>query len=182
MMSCAGALLDQRARQLADAAELAVPVGVLLAGEHHLAAGERRSLGHGHHRVVRRVRPLVLDQQPAELVDVERDLRDDGAVDAREVGGDQRRLAAVAPEQLDHRDPLVRAGARAQVVDELDAARDRGREADAVVGAVDVVVHRLRDRDHGTPSSCIRSAYESVSSPPIGISTSIPIDSITRSA
>ena len=65
-----------------------------------------------------------------------------------EVRGDQRRLAAVAAEQLDHGDPLVRAGARAQVVDELHAAGDRGREADAVVGAVDVVVHRLRDRDH----------------------------------
>ena len=66
-----------------------------------------------------------------------------------EVGRDQRGLAAVAPEQLDHGDPLVGAGARAEVVDELHAARDRGREADAVIGAVDVVVHRLRDRDHG---------------------------------
>ena len=37
--------------------------------------------------------------------------------------------------------------ARAEVVDELHAARDGGREADAVVGAVDVVVHRLRDGD-----------------------------------
>ena len=32
-------------------------------------------------------------------------------------------------------------------MDELDAAGDRGREPDAVVGAVDVVVHRLRDGD-----------------------------------
>src|SRR5690606_16869214 len=31
------------------------------------------------------------------------------------------------------------------------AAGDRGREADAVVGAVDVVVHRLRDGDGGHP-------------------------------
>ena len=79
----ARALLDQRARELADAAELAVPVGVLLAGQHHLAAGERRALGDRHHRVVRRVRVLVRDQELAELVDVERDLGDHRAVDAR---------------------------------------------------------------------------------------------------
>ncbi len=34
----------------------------------------------------------------------------------------------------------------------------------------------------GTPSSCIRRAYERVSSPPIGISTSMASDSMTRSA
>ena len=33
-------------------------------------------------------------------------------------------------------------------MDELDTAGDRRRESDAVVGAVDVVVHRLRDGDH----------------------------------
>ena len=60
----------------------------------------------------------------------------------------ERRLAAVAAEQLDHGDALVRAGRGAQGVDELDAPGDRGREPDAVVGAVDVVVHRLRDGDH----------------------------------
>ena len=39
--------------------------------------------------------------------------------------------------------------ARPQLVDEVDGAGDGGGEADAVVGAVDVVVHRLRDGDDG---------------------------------
>ena len=68
---------------------------------------------------------------------------DDRPVDPGQVGREQRGLAAVAAEQLDHGDALVRPGRGAQLVDELHAAGDRGREADAVVGAEDVVVHRL---------------------------------------
>ncbi len=41
-------------------------------------------------------------------------------------------------------DPTVRALA----LDGVHRARDRGREADAVLGVPHVVVHRLRDRDH----------------------------------
>ena len=105
--------------------------------------------GNRDHRVVGRVVALVGDEQRAEPVDLARDLRDHRAVDPGEVGGDQRRLAAVAAEELDDGDPLVRAGRCAEVVDELHAARDGGGEADAVVRPVDVVVHRLRDRHHG---------------------------------
>ena len=42
----------------------------------------------------------------------------------------------------------MRAGAGAELVDEVHRPRDRGGEPDAVVGPVDVVVHRLGDRDH----------------------------------
>ncbi len=42
-------------------------------------------------------------------------------------------------------------GARAQVVDEVDASGHRGGKADAVVGAEDVVVHGLRYRHDGNP-------------------------------
>ena len=80
-------------------------------------------------------------------VDVERHLGDDRPVDAGQVGRDERRLAAVAAEHLHDGEALVRAGARAQLVDEVHRAGDGGGEADAVVGAVDVVVHRLRDGD-----------------------------------
>ena len=66
---------------------------------------------------------------------------------AGEVRRDERRLPAVAAEHLDDREPLVGAGARPELVDEDHRPGDRGREPDAVVGAVDVVVHRLRDRD-----------------------------------
>src|SRR5205807_9128661 len=46
-------------------------------------------------------------------------------------------------EHLDDQEALVRARRRAQPVRQLDRARHAGTEADAVVGAVDVVVHRL---------------------------------------
>jgi hypothetical protein len=39
----------------------------------------------------------------------------------------------------------------AQPVRQLDGARDAGAEADAVVGAVHIVVHRLRDADDVYP-------------------------------
>src|SRR4051812_20772485 len=55
--------------------------------------------------------------------------------------------ARVSTEYLDDEKTLVRAGRSPQAVRELDRSRDAGAEADAVVGAVDVVVHGLRDRD-----------------------------------
>ena len=113
----------------------------------HLAALDRGALGDRHHRVVAGVRGLVLHQERGQAVDVERDLRDDRPVDAGQVRRDQRRLAAVTAEHLDHRQPLVGPGARAQLMHEVHRARDGRREPDAVVGAVHVVVHRLRDRD-----------------------------------
>ena len=124
-----------------------MPEGILLAAEHHLAVDQRGALADRHHRVVARVGPLVGHQEPRELVDVEGHLADDRPVHARQVRRDQRRLAAVATEHLDHRQPLVGAGARAELMHEVHGPRDRRREPDAVVGAVDVVVHRLGDRD-----------------------------------
>ena len=42
----------------------------------------------------------------------------------------------------------MRAGGSAEAVDHLNGARDAGAEADAVVGAGDVVVHRFRNADN----------------------------------
>ena len=126
---------------------LRCPYGSASPRLHHLAADEGGALGDRHHGVAARVGLLVGQQHAREPVDVEGDLGDDGPVDAGQVGRDERRLAAVAPEHLHDREALVRPGAGAQLVDEVDRARHRRREADAVVGAVDVVVHRLRDAD-----------------------------------
>ncbi len=124
-------------------------VGVLGAGLHHLAARERGALGDRHHRVVAGVRRLVAHQLLGQTIDVERHLGDDRALDSGQVGRHEGGLAAVAAEHLDHGEALVRARARAQLVHEDHRARHGGREPDAVVGAVHVVVHRLRDRDDG---------------------------------
>ena len=109
--------------------------------------GDQGALGNGHDRVVGRAVRAVFGEQAGEALDVERHLGDDGAIDFGEVGGVQRRLPRVAAEELDHADALVRADGGAEVGEHVDRARDRSREADAVVGAEDVVVHRLGDGD-----------------------------------
>ena len=111
---------------------------------------QRGALGDRHHRVVARVRALV---RPAAARRAGRRRTGTSLMIARstpERYADTSEVSpAVAAEDLDDREALVRAGARAQLVDEVHGPRDRGREPDAVVGAVDVVVHRLRDGDDG---------------------------------
>ena len=46
---------------------------------------------------------------------------------------------------LDDHDAVVRLGCRVQPVDRLGADRDRGVEAECVVGSREIVVDRLRD-------------------------------------
>lgn len=74
---------------------------------------------------------------------------------------------------------VSRAGA--QLVNELHRAGDRRAEADAIIGAVDIIIHRLRNGDYGKPSLCRRSPKLSVSSPPMGIRRSMPRNSRLRS-
>ena len=82
---------------------------------------------------------------------IEGNLGDEGAIHTRQVGGDERGLAGVAAEEFDDADPFVGAGAGPEIVDEIDAPGHRRGEADAVVGAVDVVVHCLGNRHHRKP-------------------------------
>src|SRR3546814_18127348 len=74
-------------------------------------------------------------------------------VRAGEESSEQRRLAAAAAEQLDDADPLMALDGGPERVDRLDRAADRGREADAIVGAEDVVIHRL---GHGNDGHALR--------------------------
>jgi hypothetical protein len=55
--------------------------------------------------------------------------------------------SAVNPASRPNADSLVRADSGALPLDSVAGAGDRGREADAVFGVADVVVHRLRDSD-----------------------------------
>ena len=141
-------MLQFLAEGRADAAKLAVAKGVRAAALHHVGALESRAFGDDNHGVMAGVARAVDHHELGETADVERHLADQRPVSAGEEARDQRGLAAVAAEQLDHRDPLMAAGRRPQRMDELDAAAHGGREADAVVGAVDVIVHGLGDRHH----------------------------------
>ena len=93
------------------------------------------------------MRGLVLGEQRQQHVEIGRHLGDHRAVDLGEEAGEQGGLAAAPAEQLDDADPLVAFDRGAQRVDRLDRAADRGREADAIIGAEHVIVHRLGHRD-----------------------------------
>jgi hypothetical protein len=82
-------------------------------------------------------------------VEIRRNLGDDCTIDLRQEAGEERGLAAAAAEQLHHADPLMALDRGAERVDRLDRAADRGREADAIIGAVDVIIHRLGNGDDG---------------------------------
>ena len=85
--------------------------------------------------------------QPAHLVDVEGLLGHQGDVGAGGQAGVQGDPARVPAHDLDQQHPLVRLGGGVQPVDHLGGDADRGVEAEGQVGAVDVVVDRLRDAD-----------------------------------
>ena len=80
------------------------------------------------------------------MVEVEGRLGDEAAGRCH-VGRVERGEAAVAAEDPEDPDALVRPERRALPVDGLLGAGDGGREADAVLGALDVVVHGLGDGD-----------------------------------
>ena len=111
----------------------------------HLGAVPDRALGGDDERVVTRVVAVVGGEQRRERVQVVRRLGDD-APRGRDVGRVQRGEPGVATEDAEDADPLVAAERRALPVDGLLGPRDGGREADAVLGPLDVVVHRLGDR------------------------------------
>jgi hypothetical protein len=112
--------------------------------------GHRRAtpdgpLGGDDEAVVARVGGMVRSQQGAERIEVVGHLGDDAA-GGRDVRRVQRGEARVPAEDPEDPDPLVAAKRRPLAVDRLLGAGDGGREADAVLGALDVVIHGLRDR------------------------------------
>ena len=122
------------------------PKASALADVGHLGALPDRTLGRDHEGVVARVRGVVGLEQGGQRVEVVGHLRDDAARRGH-VCRVQRREPGVPPEDPEDADPLVAPERGALPVDRLLGARDRGREADAVLGPLHIVVHRLRDGD-----------------------------------
>ncbi len=87
----------------------------------------------------------VIHQQLGQPVDIEFVFGDHtamgGACHGREHGG----KAGISSKDLQDHQALVRAGYGAQAVGQLDRAGHTGAETDAVIGARNVVIHRLRD-------------------------------------
>ena len=110
----------------------------------HLGTLPDRTLGRDHEGVVARVRGVVGLEQGGQSVEVVGHLRDDAARRGH-VGRVQRREPGVPPEDPEDADPLVASERRPLPVDRFLGSGDRGREADAVLGPLHVVVHRLGD-------------------------------------
>ena len=96
--------------------------------------------------VLAAVVPLL--EQRAGGLDGDRLLGDQDHVGAAGDPGVERDPAGVAAHHLDDHDAVVRLRGRVQPVDRLGRDGDGRVEAERVVGAVEVVVDRLRDADH----------------------------------
>src|SRR5712671_1271673 len=97
-------------------------------------------------RVVARIGALVLEEQADELVEIHCVLGYD-ASDRSRICCVERRKSRIAPKDTENADPLMRANGGALTLNGVAGPRNGGREADAVLSIVDVVVHRLRDRN-----------------------------------
>ena len=91
---------------------------------------------------------MAAPDQPADLVDVERDLGDQDHVGAAGHPRVQRDPAGGAAHHLDDQDPVVALGGRVQPVDRLGGDVQRGVEPERHIGGAEIVVDRLRHADH----------------------------------
>ncbi len=92
--------------------------------------------------------PLAVEtEQLGQMFDFKGILGNHATVGGAGHGRQKRRITGIATEDFQHQKTLVRTGAGAQVVGQLDGTSNTGGKPDAVVGARHVVVHRLRDSD-----------------------------------
>src|SRR5262249_1796884 len=94
--------------------------------------------------IVARICALLFDEQPDELVEIDLVFGNDAA-DRGGVRRVERRKAGITAEDAENADALVRGHRGPLALDRVAGAGDRGREADAVLGVVNVAIHRLRD-------------------------------------
>src|SRR5205807_4794046 len=142
----AGAPLDLVGKRFRHVGLLAVTVGVRLAIFLQPEALPLGTLAEHDQRVVAWVRTLLLEEQLDQFVEIDLVLRYDASYRGR-VRGVERRKSGIAAKDAENANSLVRADSGALPLDGIAGAGDRGREADAVLGVADVVVHRLRDGD-----------------------------------
>src|ERR1700742_4893338 len=81
-----------------------------------------------------------------QLVEVDFILRYDASYRGR-IRSVECRKSGIAAKDAENANSLMRADGGALPLDGIAGAGDRGREADAVLGVADVIIHRLRDGD-----------------------------------
>src|SRR6266478_5913221 len=90
---------------------------------------------------------LVGDEQLGEPLDIELVLGNDAAISGAGHGGKHGGKAGVAAKDFKDHEAFVGTGGSAEAIGQVDGAGDAGAEADAVIGAGNVVVHRLGNPD-----------------------------------
>src|SRR6266436_249091 len=136
------------ADDFADSTKLFVPVGIgAFAFEDHFATFVYGAFGDQDDGVAAGILAAVGSEQFGEMFDIEFVLRNDAAIGGTGHGGKHGGETRVPAEDLNHHETLVRAGRGAETVDHLNGACDAGAEADAVVGAGNIIVHGLGNAD-----------------------------------
>jgi hypothetical protein len=143
-----GKVPNSVADDFADAAELFVAIGVGgFAFEDHFAALKHGAFGNENDGVATGILAAVGDQQFGEMLDIKLVFWYDAAIGGTGHGGEHGGEAGVAAEDFEDHEALMGSGRGAEAVDHLDGAGDAGAEADAVVGARNVIVHGLWNAD-----------------------------------
>src|ERR1700730_2670159 len=138
----AGAPLDLVGKRLGHARLLAVAVCIRFAIFLHFVAPPAGAFAEHDQRVVARVCAFLLDKQLDELVEIDFVFGNDTA-DRGDVRAIERRKPRIAAEDAEYADPLVRGDCGPLALDGIGSAGDRRREADAVLGVANVVIHGL---------------------------------------
>src|SRR6267378_2059570 len=144
----AGALADFFTEGLTNVDFLAVTVGVGFPIFLDAAFFPYGAFGNDNKSVVAGIVALVVRKEFGDAIDVKGILGDEAA-SGSDVGGVKGGEAGVTAENAENADAFVRAERGALAGDEFLRASDGGREADAVFGALDVVVHGFGDGDDG---------------------------------
>src|SRR5207248_11613287 len=99
--------------------------------------------GNENDRVAAGILAAVVDQQLGQTLNIEFKLWNNAAIGGPRHGRKHGGESCVAAENFQNHEALVGAGGGPQAIDHLNGASDAGAEADAVVGARNVVVHGL---------------------------------------
>src|SRR3984957_19239720 len=122
-------------------------VSVSLSQLINLAFFPHCAFGYDDERIVARIIFLVFHQKRADACEIKWVFRNQTA-SGRYIGGVQSGKTGIAPKDAENPDALMRTQSRSLPGDRFLGARDRSGESNAILGAVNVVIHRLGNANH----------------------------------
>src|SRR6202044_1000336 len=122
-------------------------VSVSLSQLINLAFFPHCAFGYDDERIVARIIFLVFHQKRGDACEIKWVFRNQTA-SGRYIGGVQSGKTSIAAKDAENPDALMRTQGRSLPSDRFFGARDRRGESDAILGAVNVVIHRFGNADH----------------------------------